>query len=132
MKQKRKTFSCLLFCFVWPLAVNAQATIATVGGNSAGSGGSVSYTVGQISYSTVSGTNGSVAQGVQQPYEISIVTAIINAVEINLECIVFPNPTNRDLKLIIRIPAFENLHIQLFDMNGTPLQDKKIDIIECL
>ena len=40
---------------------------------------------------------------------------------------VFSNPTNRDIKLIIRIPAFENLHIQLFDMNGTPLQDKKIE-----
>ena len=65
MKQKRKTFSCLLFCFAWPLAVNAQTTIATTGGNAAGSGGSFSYTVGQISYSTVSGTNGSVAQGVQ-------------------------------------------------------------------
>jgi hypothetical protein len=70
--------------------VHAQSTIPATGGNAAGNGGSVSYTVGQIVYTTVSGTNGSVAQGVQQPYEISVVTGIENK-EINLSCSIYSN-----------------------------------------
>jgi hypothetical protein len=49
-----------------------QNTISSAGGNAKGSGGSASFTVGQIFYTKLSGTNGSVVQGIQQPYEISI------------------------------------------------------------
>jgi hypothetical protein len=38
------------------------------------------------------GTNGTAAQGVQQPYEISVVTAIEKALDILLEMVVYPNP----------------------------------------
>jgi len=55
--------------------IQGQSTIPSTGGNATGSGGSVSYTVGQITYRTFSGTNGSIAEGVQQTYEISVVTA---------------------------------------------------------
>ncbi len=60
-----------------------QETITSAGGNTTGSAGSVSYTVGQIIFSTFSGANGSVIQGVQQPYEISIATAIVKSDEQN-------------------------------------------------
>ena len=45
---------------------NAQDAIPATGGDATGSGGSASYTVGQIGYTTNTGTNGSVAEGVQQ------------------------------------------------------------------
>lgn len=53
----------------------AQQASTASGGNASGSGGSASYSVGQTAY-TVSNGNGSVSQGVQQPFEISIVTDI--------------------------------------------------------
>ena len=104
-----------------------HATIPATGGSSTGSGGSVSYTVGQITYNTISGTNGTMAQGIQQPYEISVVTAIENAREITLICAVYPNPTRGIIKLIVESFDHENLRFQLYDINGVLLRDKKVE-----
>jgi len=94
-----KNFLCFLLLSGFGTTIlQAQVTIPASGGNATGSGGTVSYTVGQIQYNTYSGTNGTVSQGVQQPYEISVVTAIKNTGEITLECIVYPNPTRGLLK----------------------------------
>jgi len=109
------------------MTIDAQNTITTTGGNVSASGGSVSYTVGQIANGTLSGANGIVTQGVQQPYEISVVTAIRNTEDINLKCIVYPNPTSGIAKLVFESPDFENLRIRLFDINGVLLQDKKVE-----
>lgn len=49
----------------------AQQANASSGAVASGSGGSVSYSVGQLVIKTETGSAGSVAQGVQQPYEIS-------------------------------------------------------------
>jgi hypothetical protein len=57
----------LLLGFV--LTAQAQQATTAAGGNATGSGGSVAYSVGQIVYTTHTGTTGSVAQGVQQTYE---------------------------------------------------------------
>jgi hypothetical protein len=57
----------------------AQETATGTGGDATGTGGTSSYSVGQILYTTNTGTNGSINQGVQQPYEISIVTEIEEA-----------------------------------------------------
>lgn len=107
--------------------VQGQQTIPATGGNASGSGGSVSYTVGQILSSTISGSNGSVVQGVQQPYEISVITAIGKADDFNLKCLVYPNPTAGKAKLIFETPDFENVRFRIFDLNGVLLQDKKVE-----
>ena len=123
-----KSLICLLLLGGFGFSIlHAQATIPASGGNASGSSGSVSYTVGQVLYNTISGTNGTVAQGVQQPYEISVITAIKNAEEINLQCIVYPNPTRGIVKLVIRTKDFDNLRFQLYDLNGIRIQDKKIE-----
>jgi hypothetical protein len=127
MKQQRKILS-IFFLFGFCIAiVQGQQTIPATGGNASGSGGSVSYTVGQILNSSISGSNGTVVQGVQQPYEISVVTAIKNTEEINLKCLVYPNPTAGLTKLVFESPDFENLSYRLFDINGVLLQEKKVE-----
>ncbi|MCJ7450077.1 MAG: T9SS type A sorting domain-containing protein [Bacteroidales bacterium] len=127
MKKKKSMFCLLLLsCFCYA-AIHAQQTIPATGGNATGSGGSVSYTVGQITYQTISGTNGTVAQGVQQPYEISIVTAIENTEGITLEYRVYPNPTRGLITLIIKPYDNENLKYRLYNLNGILLQDKKVE-----
>jgi Secretion system C-terminal sorting domain len=124
----KKIILCFLF-FSGPgfVFLQAQSTIPASGGNATGSGGSVSYTVGQVLFSTISGTNGTVTQGVQQPYEISVVTSIKNSEEINLECLVYPNPTSGLAKLIFKSPDYENIRFRLYDINGVLLQDKKVE-----
>jgi len=107
--------------------MQGQQTIPATGGNASGSGGSVSYTIGQILSSSISGSNGTVVQGVQQPYEISVVTAIKNTEEINLKCFVYPNPTAGITKLVFESPDIENLRVRFFDINGMLLLDKKVE-----
>lgn len=52
--------------------LQAQQTVPATGGNATGSGGTVNYTVGQAAYTTQTGSNGTITQGVQQPFEIWI------------------------------------------------------------
>ena len=105
--------SLLLFAFT----VNGQESINTSGQNATGTGGSASYSLGQVVYTTYSGTNGSVAQGVQQPYEISVILGI-EYTNINLIMTVSPNPTKDLLTLKVDNYEFENLTYQLLDING--------------
>lgn len=122
-----KSFLCFLLMCGFCITIQAQNTIPTTGGNATGTGGTVSYTVGQIAYSTLSGTIGIISQGVQQPYEISVATAIENSKEITLECTVYPNPTSGLIKLIVESFDNEEMRFRLFDLNGALLQDKKVE-----
>ncbi|MBA7550129.1 hypothetical protein ES705_42635 [subsurface metagenome] len=106
--------------------LQAQETIPATGSNASGSGGSVSYSVGQVIYTTNTGTNGSIAQGVQQPYEISVVSGIGKAKDINLICTAYPNPTTDFLTLKVENYDNENLFYQLFDISGQLLESKKL------
>jgi hypothetical protein len=126
MNQQRKILS-IFFLFGFCIAiVQGQQTIPATGGNASGSGGSVSDTVGQILSSSISGSNGSVVQGVQQPYEISVVTAVRNTEDIRLKCLVYPNPTEGSIKLVLESDDLENLRFRLYDINGILLQDEKV------
>ena len=82
------------------VGLQAQESTQTSGGEATGEGGTVSYTVGQVAYGTHTGTTGSVAEGVQQPYEISVVIEI-EETGINLGISTYPNPTTEYLILKI-------------------------------
>jgi len=125
--QKRKLLTAVMLTF-FGIATNLQAqeTIPATGGGANGSGGSANYTVGQIVYATNVGTNGnSVAQGVQQPYEISVVTSIPEAKNISLNVSIYPNPTINYLTVKVENYETGNLQYQFFDINGKLLQTVK-------
>ncbi len=126
MRHKRLKLSALLLFGFGLSGLQAQTSVNATGGDASGSGGSASYSVGQVVYTTNTGTNGSVAQGVQQPYEISVVTGIEQAKGINLELSVYPNPTTDYLTLEVKDFELSNLSFQLFDMQGKLLQKEKI------
>jgi hypothetical protein len=109
MKREIGCFLVILCICGYSTPLKGQETIPATGGNVSGSGGSVSYTVGQILYNTISGTNGTLAQGVQQPYEISVVTGIEEALGISLEIVVFPNPATDFINLKIENYDVQNL-----------------------
>ena len=66
------------------------------------------------------------AQGVQQSYEISVVTAIEEAKGINLAVTAYPNPTNDYLTLEVKDFDLSNLSYKLHDIHGKLLQYEKI------
>jgi hypothetical protein len=106
------------------VSLPAQQTVSASGGNVAGTGGSVSYSIGQLLYSTLDGSGGTVAHGVQQPYEISVVSGI-GEQGISLQCSAFPNPVAD--RLVLKIEGeWKSAIAFLFDAGGKLL--KRIDI----
>ena len=126
MRHKRLKLSALLFLGLGLTGLQAQTSVNATGGDALGSGGSASYSVGQVVYTTNTGTNGSVAQGVQQAFEISVVTGLEEAKGINLSVSAYPNPTTDYLTLEVKDVELLNLHFQMYDMNGKLLQNEKI------
>jgi hypothetical protein len=127
MKCIKFSLSLFLLIYFSTTVVEAQSATIASGGNASGAGGNASYTIGQIVYTTNTGSNGSVSQGVQQPYEISVITVIENTEGINLECTVYPNPTRGIVKLVVSTKDFDNLRYQLYDIIGLRLIEKKVD-----
>jgi hypothetical protein len=124
---KKISVALLVFCmFGSGIEIRAQNVIPASGGNATGSGASVSYTVGQVVYTVIT-NSGSVAQGVQQPYEISVVTSLESAKDISLEISVYPNPANDYLKLKIDGYVKTQFIASLYDINGNLLQTIKIE-----
>jgi len=122
MKHKKTIFS-VAFLLLGLGGLHAQESPTATGGEATGVGGSACYSIGQVVYTTNTGSNGSVEQGVQQPYEISA-TVGINESSISLEMSVYPNPTTNYLTLKVEIT--ENLSYHLFDMQGKVIVSKKI------
>jgi hypothetical protein len=125
MRHKKLNLSLVLLLVFGPTGVQAQQAILATGGNGSGSGGSAGYSVGQVVYSTRTGTNGSVAEGVQQPYEISIVDGL-EEMSVNLNISSYPNPTSNYLILKVESIDLSTLSLQLYDINGKLLTSKKL------
>lgn len=95
----------------------AQANTVTTGESTTGSGGSVSYTIGQIDYTSTTGTNGSFNQGVQQPLEFFAVNGI-NELGNSFTLTMGPNPTTNEVILTVTDDSMPDLAFTLTDMNG--------------
>lgn len=129
MLHKMFFLSVVLLVGIGLAEVQAQESFNSSGGNSSGTGGSVSYSVGQLFYTSSFGTTGSVAQGVQQPYEISVVIGLEQANNISLQCLAYPNPANEYVKLKVDVISSQSLQLmnyQLFDLNGKLVETNKI------
>jgi hypothetical protein len=112
--------------------LQAQENTVSASGNASGIEGTVSYSVGQVAYLTKSGTEGTITEGIQQPFEILIPTGIEDEKGITLECLLYPNPSDEFVKLKIENRDINNLGYHLLNMNGVLLQTMKISDKETL
>lgn len=122
-------------CFVLVLftyaGLFAQQGIVASGNNASGSGGSVSYSVGQPDYKAATGNNGYLIQGLQQPFEISEVSGM-DIKEIQLLATVYPNPSRDAVTLKISNYDFSMLSFLVYDGQGRTVINKKIEGSETL
>lgn len=107
-------------------SLHAQEALLAAGGNALGSGGSVSYSVGQVFYAINLGVNGSVEQGVQQPYEISFVPEKADSSRANIICSVFPNPVTDHLTLTVENYEGTGLSYKLYNGFGQQIDENDI------
>ena len=104
-----------IFCFSFSMA---QETIPASGGDAEGTGGSASYSIGKVFYSSGSSSAGSFDISVQQPYEIYVITSIDQEFKIDLKFNAYPNPTSDNLMISIEGKDINGLKTQLYDTNG--------------
>lgn len=122
MKLTKITRLCLIVVLLnFTFLLKAQENINASGAEITSNEGSVSYSIGQTFYNTNTGTNGSISEGVQQPYQISVT---IGTERKNINLSAYPNPTTDYLTL--EVNNFENTSFQLFNTSGKILQNKII------
>jgi opacity protein-like surface antigen len=119
-----KTLALLVSGLLWASFAQAQESANASGGNAIGSGGSSAYSVGQVIYTTNTGNNSNVDQGVQHSIEILSLSA--KETSLNISLTVFPNPTTENLTLQINDFTNEKLTYQLFDMQGKQFSNREI------
>lgn len=122
-----KNTTLLFLSFLFSFSMKAQTShqvLSASGGDATGIGGSAAYSVGQIVYTTSTGTTGSVAQGVEQAYEIYSVG--IKETALNISLSVFPNPTSDFLTLKVQDYNNEALSYNLLDEQGKLILNEQI------
>lgn len=127
MKLKKLIPGLLLLAGVGVMQARAQQGTDAAGGEATGSGGTVSYSVGQVDYTFLNGSAGSANLGVQQPYEF-FVTGIEQTPGISLQVSAFPNPVSSVLNLKIDgSQEFEGMSYRLSDITGKELESHPVN-----
>ncbi len=126
MNHRQISFFMLLVTVFLSYGLAAQESVVAAGDDVANESGAVSYSVGQAFYNTASAISGSVAEGTQQPYEISVLSVEEEAVKMNIS--VYPNPTADYIYLASDSDAFpaSDVSFRLFDSNGRTIQNGKV------
>ena len=117
MKKQLITFSYILTGIV----SYGQTSVVTSGGFVSNNSGSISYSIGQVAYQSVSNTSGSVSQGVQHAFEISTLSLEENKFNFTLNA--FPNPTTENLNLRVGNYKQEKLAYKLIDLEGKVISE---------
>ena len=94
-----------------------QQAIVPAGAEASSASGSVSYTIGQVGYTTQADANYSMAAGVQQPYEISVLE-VTHPVYEGILLKAYPNPTSDYLVLDVGALALQHLSFTVADLSG--------------
>jgi len=97
------------------IQIQAQNNTVSAGADAEGSNGSISYSIGQVVYTSATGINGSINQGVQQPYDYDVITGIEHT---EIELALYPNPTLGQINLTIADSRTQEYSLSLFDATG--------------
>ena len=117
MKKQLITFLSILTGIV----SYGQTSVVASGGSVSNNSGSISYSIGQVAYQSVSNTSGSVSQGVQHAFEISTLSLEENKFNFTLNA--FPNPTTENLNLRVGNYKQEKLAYKLIDLEGKVISE---------
>ena len=122
---KKFYFCLLLSLLVANLNLLAQHGTVASGADGTGAGGTINFSVGQLDYITATGAGGSASLGNQQTYLISSPSGFSEN-SIQLEYIVYPNPTTDNLTLKISSEENRKLHFTLMSLDGKLILEDEI------
>lgn len=118
----------ILFCLVLSFFKGsfAQQNSVTAGGNAYGAGGTVSFSIGQLDFEAANGPGGSITEGLQQPFEILVISGI-EETGINLILSVYPNPATDFVVLSVPNSSIENMSYVLYDIESKLIEKQKLN-----
>ncbi|GAA3792984.1 hypothetical protein GCM10022271_26530 [Corallibacter vietnamensis] len=111
---KTTLVACL---FIATQLIYSQESLTASGGEATGNGGSSSYSLGQLVYTTNTGSSGLVTQGVQQGLELFTLSNA-ELTTVNLRAVTYPNPTSDYVVLAISDATLTDLSYVLYDLQG--------------
>ncbi|MDQ3016738.1 MAG: T9SS type A sorting domain-containing protein [Bacteroidota bacterium] len=126
MKMKVIHFLWLGICMTQSLI--AQQGVVSSGGDILSTNGSVAYSVGQIAFTSISGEDGNVSTGIQQPFQFKLVG--INDLDRAHFITLYPNPANQliylRLSTDIDIILSQDFIAKVYDVKGNLLFIQKL------
>ncbi|MFN5417284.1 MAG: T9SS type A sorting domain-containing protein [Flavobacteriia bacterium] len=119
----------LLVLLLISIVGNTQSNIVSTGSEATNSSGSLSVSVGQISFVSESNASGSMNSGNQQAFEIFSNKLTKNSTP-NFLLQIAPNPTSDFLSLVVEDLEIKDLNFTLFDGEGKILIHSNIEFKE--
>ena len=122
MKLLKILLNILAFLIIYLPVVNAQQAVVSNGGNAEGDGGSVSYSIGQIAYQSLENNDVTIHQGVQQAFEIFIITSF-EEMDLVKDWKLYPNPNAGELYLSHSdLSTTDEMKYKIFDSQGRVIE----------
>ncbi len=121
-----KKHKLLVVALITSTMMFSQEAITVTGGQATGSGGTSSYSVGQLVYSTNTGSNGSVAQGIQAAFEV-ITLSNPEFTALTLTAVTYPNPTTDYIVLALKNSNLTDLSYAMYDLQGRLVHKGKVN-----
>ena len=125
MKIQRIPLLSLVFFITFYCSSHAQVGLGTTGGDLSGNGGGASYSVGQYLSAVQVGDMTTLQLGVQQAFEISVVTSTDEEL-LDLNPMVFPNPSPGKVYLKLNPNGYPSYQYRLLDLQGTVLAQGRL------
>jgi hypothetical protein len=124
-----KLTQCLLIASGLGISgLSAQENVNSCGGTFVTETGSVSNSIGQLVIQTQVGSNGSVSEGVQQPFEISQIVGINDITAGKISVNIFPNPVTVSLSITVDASELlgEGLSYTIHSVEGKIIEQRDI------
>ena len=116
----RKSISLLSFMLFIATTISSQITLApsvisSGGGYAEGDNISISWTLGELAVTTLTGGNMILTQGFQQPFDMGVG---ISSNEVNWNISVYPNPVGDELRIRFDIDKPGDFLVEIQDVTG--------------
>ncbi|ASK31346.1 secretion protein [Chryseobacterium sp. T16E-39] len=122
--KRTSIFGLLFIMLIVTGQLKAQSAVLATGTSVSGGNGSLSYSVGQITYLS-KGSGSQVMEGVQQAFEI-ITLGVHETTSTEDGILLYPNPFKDYLYLDFTVNSYKDSDYQLFDAQGKLIRKDKI------
>lgn len=113
----KQPFFIMMTFLLWTSSVFGQQAVLSSGTDVSGTGGTASFSVGQVLYTSNKGSVKSESFGVQQTYIDTILTNV-NYSDNLIKMKAYPNPTSDRLQLEFLLDETKELSVEISDMSG--------------